>query len=146
MAKGRSKSQSQSGARIGKPVTVQLSPPAYAIRQQAGLGLPTGRQLLESVAGVLAGAAISAVFITALRNTNPLLGALTTGGLGIVLSTTSPIGTIPQELGMGALATSAAWVYFDATGQFSAPNAVGQPAAIAQAPPLALPMSGRRVA
>lgn len=128
-----------------KPVSVQLSPPAYRIRQQAGLGLPSGRQLSEALFGVIAGAALSAVFITALNSKGQSwVGALLTGTLGGVLASTSPIGTFAQEIGMGALATSAGWAYFDVTGQFVPPVQASQQASVAAAP-MVLPRI-RRVA
>ena len=46
-----------------KAQMVQLSPPAYSIRRQAGLALPNGRQMLEAVSGVLGGALLGAVLI-----------------------------------------------------------------------------------
>jgi len=107
------------GQAPGRPVSVSLSPPAYQVRQQAGLSLPNAAQLAEALVGVLGGAAISAVFITLLPPTNKWAAALLTGSLGALLAATSPIGTIAEEAGMGAFAASASWIYFDLAGQVS---------------------------
>ena len=110
----------------GKPptpraVSVPLSPPSYVVRQQAGLALPNGRQLFEALFGVLGGAVVSAVFITVMPGESKWVGAFLTGALGGVLAATSPIGTFAEEIGMGALAASGSWMYFDVTGQVAQP-------------------------
>lgn len=103
------------------PESVTLTPPPHVIRRQAGLGVPSGMDIFEAVAGALAGAAVSAVLITAVPSqSGKLVAAVLTGGLGVLLAATSPLGTIPSEIGMGSTAASGAYLYFDVTGQVGA--------------------------
>lgn len=135
--------KSDSGTRTGRSVSVQLSPPAYQIRQQAGLGMPNGRQLAEAMTGVIGGAILSAFFITAMNSPSAKwVGALLTGGLGAVMAATSPIGTFAEEVGLGAAAVSTGWMYFDATAQFSQPSTSTGGAGVA---PVVLPTRRSRI-
>jgi len=108
----------QSQAPQPKPVTVTLVPPAHVVRQQAGLGLPNARQLLQAIGGVLIGAGVSATLISFARD-NRWVPALLTGSLGALGVATSPIGTFISEAAMGMTAASAAWMWFDLTHQFT---------------------------
>jgi len=136
--------QPPSGAAMGHPVTVQLSPPAYQVRQQAGLGMPNGRQLAEAMAGVIGGAIASAFFITAMNSPSAKwVGAILTGGLGAIMAATSPIGTFAEEAGFGAAALSAGWMYFDATAQFAQPSTSTSGPAVSA--PVVLPTRRSRI-
>lgn len=105
----------------GTQRNIQISPPAHVIRAQTGTALPTNpARWLEATGAVLGGTVISAIFITAMPANTKWLAALLTGGLGLLLTVTSPIGTWAQEIGMGAGATSMGWIYFDITGQIPA--------------------------
>jgi hypothetical protein len=108
-------------ARQTEAPTVTLTPPANVIRRQAGLGVPSARDVAEATFGVLAGAAITATFVTLVPGPAKWVAALATGALGVILTSASPLGTIPEELGMGALAAAASWIFFDVTGQYSIP-------------------------
>jgi len=100
--------------------SVTLTPPPHVVRRQAGLGLPSGVDLLEAVAGSLGGALVTAVFIGLVGTPGAkAVASLTTGSLGLLLASTSPPGTIPSELGMGATAASAMSLYLQLTGQYS---------------------------
>lgn len=114
------------------PESVTLTPPPHVVRRQVGLGLPSSSDLFEAVAGALGGALISAVFISIVPSpTSKFVAAALTGSLGVMLAATSPLGTIPSELGMGATAASGSFLYFDLTGQVKAPTvgAVWRPTA-----------------
>ena len=105
----------------GTARNVLISPPAHVIRAQTGTAFPTNpARWIEATGAVLGGTAVSAIFITAMPANTKWLAALLTGGLGLLLTTTSPIGTWAQEIGMGAAAASMAWLYFDVTGQIPA--------------------------
>jgi hypothetical protein len=100
-----------------RPVTVPLAPPAHAVRRQAGLGIPSVRDVAEATAGGLAGAILAATFITVMPSpATKWIGALLGLGTGVILATSSPIGTLPQEMGVGALALSGGWMWFDLLG------------------------------
>lgn len=103
--------------------TITLAPPAYVIREQTGLGLPNGRQLIQAIGGVLVGAGVSAALIS-LAGVNRWVPALLTASLGALGVATSPIGTFASEASMGMTAASAAWIWFDLTHQFRAADEV----------------------
>lgn len=93
--------------------TIVLAPPAWVIRQQAGLGVPGARGLIQAAAGAMTGAAASAVFIGALGDPGArFVGALITGALGTYFAAVSPLGTIPREIGLGMVATSFSHMYY----------------------------------
>ena len=98
---------------------VQLTPPSYVVRKKAGLGVPTPAGVFEACIGAVAGAAASALFIGNLHGTARFVGAMITGALGTIFAATSPIGTIPSEVGMGMFSTSASYIYFQLTNQFT---------------------------
>ena len=105
-----------------RPVTVPLAPPAHAVRRQAGLGIPSVRDVAEATAGGLAGAMLAATFITVMPSAaSKWIGALLGLGTGVILATSSPIGTLPQEMGVGALALSGGWMWFDLLGAVQTP-------------------------
>jgi hypothetical protein len=108
----------QRGTPIGKQQTVTLSPPAYQVRQAAGLSLPKNPAgWIEGLGPAIGGALISGVFSGALPAYNRWLGYVITLGLGAFLGVTSPIGTWPEGLGAGMTATSLFGLYLIATGQ-----------------------------
>jgi hypothetical protein len=100
--------------RSPQPVSVPLVPPAHIIRQQAGLGLPVGRNLVEAIGGALLGAAVTGVLIS-FTGPNRWVPALATGMLGALGTMTSPIGTFISEASMGMLGASVGWMFFDLT-------------------------------
>lgn len=102
------------------PVTVQVSPPAYAVRQQAGLQMPNLTQMGQAVIGPVVGAGVAAGIISFLPPERRIFGAV--GGLliGGIAAATSPIGTIPQEMGIGALSLSVGWFWWEVAGAFGA--------------------------
>lgn len=94
-----------------------ISPPAREVRRAAGLQLTLEPEaLVQSLAGGLGGAALVAVLVGILPSERKFIGALLGLGIGGVLASTSPIGTIPQELGIGAVAASASWIWWSVTG------------------------------
>jgi|GEM_PF-3592949 len=119
-----------------KPVTVTLVPPAHAVRQQAGLGIPSARAVAEATFGGLAGAVIAATIITVMPSpASKWIGALLGLGLGTVLAAASPLGTIPQEMGVGAVALSGGWIWFDILGATGTAPGTAAPAWLRQSPP-----------
>lgn len=98
---------------------VVLAPPAWVVRQQAGLGIPGARGLIQAAGGAMTGAAASAIFIGALGDPGArFVGALITGALGAYFAAVSPLGTIPREIGLGMVATSASHMYYALAGQY----------------------------
>lgn len=96
-----------------KPEVIQLAPPPYVVRARAGLGVPTApASLMQAVAGAVGGAAASALFIGAFSGNARFVSAMITGALGVMFAATSPLGTIPSEVGMGMFSTSASYMYF----------------------------------
>ncbi len=96
---------------------IQLTPPTHVVRRKAGLGVPGPRDVVEACAGAVAGASASALFIGSMSGTARFVGAMITGALGTYFAATSPIGTIPSEVGMGMFSTSAAYMYYQLFGQ-----------------------------
>jgi len=118
-------------ATTGHPVTVTLAPSAAAVRQQAGLGIPSLRGVAEASFGGLAGAVVAATLITVMPSAaTKWIGALLGLGLGTILAAASPIGTIPQEMGVGALSLSGGWMWFDLLGATG-----GQPGTVSSLTP-----------
>lgn len=100
------------------PTEITLTPPTHVVRRKVGLGVPGPRDLVEATLGAVAGAAASAIFIGALSGNARFVGAMITGALGMIFAATSPLGTIPSEVGMGMFATSATYMYFELHGDF----------------------------
>lgn len=99
--------------------TVILTPPAWAVREQAGLGMPGVRGLVQSVFGTVAGAGATALFIGALGSPEArYVGAMISGAIGVYFAAVSPIGTIPREVGLGMAATAASHLYYALADQY----------------------------
>lgn len=113
-----------------RPIAVPLTPPAYIVREQTGLGLPTSlRSVAEATAGGLSGAVLAATIITVMPSpATKWIGALLGLGTGTILAATSPLGTIPQEMGVGSLALSGGWMWFDVLGAMRGQPTVTAPA------------------
>ncbi|MCL6557608.1 MAG: hypothetical protein K6U74_02175 [Firmicutes bacterium] len=94
--------------------TVVMVPPAWAVRERAGLAFPWSTQRVgQAVMGTMAGAGASAVFIGALGEPNArFVGALITGALGVYFAAVSPLATIPHEIGLGMACASASHMYY----------------------------------
>ena len=104
-------------------VTVQVSPPAYQVRKQAGLQIPSGKELGQALGGAAIGVALSAVMLGVLPPGRKWIAAGLTLIAGGLAAATSPIGTIAQEIGIGSFAASTGWMIFDITNQY--PSAGG---------------------
>lgn len=100
-----------------RPQQVVLSPPAREVRRAAGLQLTLEPEaLFQSLAGGIGGAALVAILVGILPPERKFIGAVIGLGIGGILASTSPIGTIPQEIGIGATAASAAWIWWSIAG------------------------------
>jgi len=98
---------------------VELAPPAWAVRQQAGLGVPGARGIGQAVFGTVSGSAATAIFIGALGSPDArYVGAMISGAIGTYFAAVSPIGTIPREIGLGMAATAASHLYYALAGQY----------------------------
>lgn len=115
---------------MASPKSIPLVPPAYVVREQTQLGLPKNlRSIAEATAGGLAGAVLAATIITVMPSpAAKWLGALLGLGTGTILAATSPLGTIPQEMGVGSLALSGGWMWFDLLGAVRTPPSSTGPA------------------
>ncbi len=102
----------------GQPVAISVSPPAYVIRQQAGLGLPTSpNRIFEALGGTLIGAGITAALTALMPANEQIFGPIVSGALGTVAAVASPIGTWPQEMGGGAMSSAAFALFLKLTNQ-----------------------------
>jgi len=98
-----------------KPILQPVPPPAYT----AGRGYPPINlgNFAQVVAVTSAGAVVTAVFITSLQDFAKWMGAFISSGIGILFVSTSPMGTIPSEVGIGMLSSSTGWFWFHALGK-----------------------------
>ena len=96
---------------------IQLAPPTHVVRRKVGLGVPGPRDVVEACAGAVAGASASALFIGSMSGTARFVGAMISGIMGTYFAATSPVGTLPSEVGLGMFATSAAYMYYQLFGQ-----------------------------
>lgn len=119
MARKKSSDSKSAGAPkipSGTQTSVTVPPPAYQVRPGT-IPVVSLSDLGKSVLTAGAGALITSVFITPLQGGTKLVGAAVATGLGILFTATSPIGTIPSELGIGMLSSAAGWFVFDVTGK-----------------------------
>jgi hypothetical protein len=110
--KGKSTQQPKGPAVVSIPV----SPSAAAIRSQetGAFGIPSVQSVWRAAGGGLGGALIGATLITLMPpGIYRWLGALTGLTTGTLLASTSPAGTVTQEMGVGLLALSSGWMLFD---------------------------------
>lgn len=98
-----------------KPVTMPVPPPAYTVRG----GLPPIQlsDFAQAVAVTAAGAVVTAIFISVLKGGAKVFGALVGAGIGVLFTATSPMGSIPSELGIGMLSSSTGWFVFETMGK-----------------------------
>ena len=103
------------------PVSVvSVTPPAWAVRRQAGLGMPSLPNITQAVAGTMAGAGASAMFIGAMGSAEArFVGAIIAGAIGTYFAAVSPLVTIPHEIGLGMVCTSAAHLYYSLAHQYT---------------------------
>ncbi|MCL6557609.1 MAG: hypothetical protein K6U74_02180 [Firmicutes bacterium] len=99
-----------------KPVEVPVAPPAYVAAPER-LPVVTLGDLGRTVATAGAGAVVTAVFITSLKGTTKYVGALIGGSIGTIFLATSPIASIPSDLGIGMLAGATGWFALNMTGK-----------------------------
>ena len=99
-----------------KPIVQPVPRPAYAVSSG---GLPPIHlgDLGEAVAVTAAGAVVTAAFITALQGGVKWIGAGISAGIGVLFVSTSPMGTLSSELGIGMLSSAAGWFWFDVLGK-----------------------------
>lgn len=105
--------------------TITLGPPAYVVREKAHLGIPSVSEAVYAAAGGLMGATVAAAVILAMPSpAAKWMGALLDIGAGSIFAAASPLGTIPQEMGVGALALSGGWMWFDLLGAIRGQSSV----------------------
>jgi len=105
---------------LHQQTTVTLVPPAWAVRREAGLGVPSLPNIGQAVVGTITGAAASAIFIGALRSDAArFVGALISGAIGTYFAAVSPLATIPHEIGLGMVCTSASHLYYALARQYA---------------------------
>jgi hypothetical protein len=67
----------------------------------------------------MAGAGASAIFIGAMGSAEArFVGALIAGAIGTYFAAVSPLVTIPHEIGLGMVCTSAAHLYYSLANQY----------------------------
>jgi len=117
MATKAQRKAQEKGTRV-QTVSVPISPPAYAVRQQTGLTLPTNpKALMEGLGGATLGAGTTALLITILPPDRKWIGAIVSGLFGGIGVLTSPIGTWMQEASGAAFASATFYFFLDLTGQ-----------------------------
>lgn len=114
------KATSDASGRTPKPkaVEVPVAPPAYKAAPET-LPTVTLGQLGKTIATAGAGAVVTAIFITSLQGGSKYVGALIGAGVGTIFLATSPIASIPSDLGIGMLAGSTGWLVLRWTGKVS---------------------------
>jgi hypothetical protein len=96
---------------------ITLAPPSYVVREKAHLGLPNPREAVAAAAGGVLGAAVAAIVILGLPSpAAKWVGAVLDVMAGGFFAAAAPLGTIPQEMGVGALALAGGWMWFDLLG------------------------------
>lgn len=114
--RGRGRSARQPGRPPQpKPVKVPVPPPAYTTA--TGLPAITLGDIGKSVATAGAGAVVTAVFITSLKGGAKWVGAGIGAVVGAIFVATSPIATVPYDLGIGMLSGAAGWMALKTTGK-----------------------------
>ena len=104
---------------LKQEATVTMVPPAWAVRRQAGLGVPSIPNIMQAVVGTVAGAGASAIFIGAMGSPEArFVGALISGAIGTYFAAVSPLATIPHEIGLGMVCTSASHLYYALAHQY----------------------------
>jgi len=101
-----------------KPVTVPVPPPAYRAAPEA-LPTVTLGQLGRTIVTASAGAVVTAIFITSLQGSAKHIGAFIGAGVGTIFLATSPIASIPSDLGIGMLAGATGWLMLKWTDKVS---------------------------
>jgi len=71
----------------------------------------------RTVVTASAGAVVTAIFITSLHGGYKYIGALLGASVGTIFLATSPIASIPSDLGIGMLAGATGWFVFNTTGK-----------------------------
>jgi hypothetical protein len=99
-----------------KPVIVAVPPPAYKGAKEMPPVVTVG-QLGRTIATAGVGAVITAIFITSLQGGSKYVGALIGAGVGTIFLATSPIASIPSDLGIGMLAGATGWLTLKWTGK-----------------------------
>lgn len=98
----------------------RFSIPAPVLRaeakQQTGFARPTYESALASVGGVTLGAGIGVLFSLRLFPAAPGLGAMLGAVTGLFLAAASPLGTWPEEVGMGMWGSGATVLGLEAFG------------------------------
>lgn len=79
------------------------------------------QEAVQTMGGVVSGAAITALLIYKLFPKNQVPTAALVGVGGAILAASSPVGSLPEDLGMGATIFAAGWGLLRAFGQIKAP-------------------------
>lgn len=102
----------------GAPLSVTLAPPPYVVRAKTGTALPTSPVALwEAVGPTLVGAGLTGVLTALLQSSEQVIASIVSGGIGTVAAFAAPIGTWAQEIGMGAMSSSAFALFLTLTNQ-----------------------------
>jgi hypothetical protein len=99
-----------------RPVEVAVAPPAYTSAPEK-LPVVNLGDLGKTVVTAGAGAVVTAVFITSLKGGAKWVGAAIGGTIGAVFLATSPVTSVPSDLGIGMLAGATSWTALDVTGK-----------------------------
>ena len=99
-------------------MTVPVPPPAYRAAPEA-LPTVTLGQLGRTIVTASAGAVVTAIFITSLQGSAKYIGAFIGAGVGTIFLATSPIASIPSDLGIGMLAGATGWLMLKWTDKVS---------------------------
>lgn len=99
-----------------RPVEVPVAPPAYTTVPER-LPVVTLGDLGKTVVTAGAGAVVTAIFITSLKGGAKWVGAALGGTIGAIFLATSPMASVPSDLGIGMLAGATTWATFNVTGK-----------------------------
>jgi len=81
-----------------------------------GLPVISLGDLGKSVAAAGAGAVVTAIFITSLKE-HKVIGSLLGLGIGTAFVATSPAASVPYDVGVGMLAGATGWITLRGTGK-----------------------------
>lgn len=91
-----------------RPVEVPVAAPAYTAAPEK-LPVVSLGDLGKTVVTAGAGAVVTAIFITSLQGSAKWVGALLGGSVGAIFLATSPVASVPSDLGIGMLAGATGW-------------------------------------
>lgn len=123
-----------------------VAAPPYTTRLMArhAMPIPSAQGSIETLVGAFVGAGVSAVLITKVFPRHQSVMAIASAPLFSILAAASPIGSIPEDVGIGGAVFSFGWLVLRAFNEIKIPTATSGAALAVDIPPLRLP-DGRQI-